>query len=136
MCIRDRHFHLYDVALDHASNSNLPVFESPDSERYVRTPATTQRQVTAGVHPSTFGEVSAAVSSGLPLKVISVDHHEPLLEKVVTPHKVSLDDWEASISGLEGHPDVPVVLLGQVKAVELAAQKLARIGYSYFTHLR
>jgi len=134
--IQTLHLHLYDAGLDDPSNSNLPVFDAPDSNRYVRTPPAVQRQVVSGVHPSTFGEVSEALSSGLPLKVISVDHDEPLLEKVVTSHRVSLDNWEASVSGLKGDPEVPVVLLGKVKAVELAAQRLARLGYSYFTHLR
>lgn len=134
--IQTLHLHLYDAGLDDPANSGLPVFEAPDSPNYVRTPSAVQRQVVSGVHPSTFGEVSEALASGEPLEVIAVDHHNPLLEKLVTPRRVSLDDWEASSAGLQGSPEVPVVLVGQVKAVELAAQRLARLGYSYFTHLR
>lgn len=134
--IQTLHLHLYDAGLDDAANANLPVFAAPDSGNYERTPSAVQRQVVAGVHPSTFGEVTEALRSGLPLKVISVDHHEPLLDKLVESHRVSLADWDTSTAGLQGDPAVPVVLLGQVKAVELAAQRLARLGYSYFTHLR
>lgn len=134
--IQTLHLHLYDAGLDDDANSNLPVFEAPDSTRYKNTPPAGQRKAVAGVHPSTFGEVSEAVSSGLPLQVISVDHHDPLLDKLVASHAVSLDNWEASTDGLQGNPDVPVVLLGAAPAVEVAAQRLARLGYSYFTHLR
>lgn len=134
--IQTLHLHLYDAGLDDDANANLPVFESADSPYYKNTPPAGQRKAVAGVHPASFGEFSDAVSSGLPLQIISVDHHDPLLERLVRPHPVSLENWSASIEGLQGQPEVPVVLLGQVAAVEKAAQRLARLGYSYFTHLR
>lgn len=134
--IQTLHLHLYDAGLDDDANSNLPVFAAPDSPHYKNTPPAGQRKAVSGVHPSTFGEFSEALASGLPLQIISVDHHDPLLEKVVTPHPVSLENWQASVEGLQGQADVPVVLLGEVSAVEQAAQRLARLGYSYFTHLR
>lgn len=134
--IQTLHLHLYDAGLDDDANANLPVFESADSPNYKNTPPAGQRKAVAGVHPATFGEFSAALASGLPLQVISVDHQDPLLDSLARPHPVSLQDWPASIEGLQGQPEVPVVLLGDVAAVELAAQRLARLGYSYFTHLR
>ncbi|MET0266765.1 MAG: hypothetical protein ABW202_14245 [Duganella sp.] len=134
--IQTLHLHLYDAGLDDPANANLPVFNSADSSDYVRTPAATQRQVVAGVHPATFSEVSAAVASGLPLQLVSVDHQDTLWEKLAPSQQVSLADWEASSASLHGDPSIPVVLLGETRAVELAAQRLVRRGYSYFTHLR
>lgn len=134
--IQTLHLHLYDAGLDDSANGNLPLFDSATSERYVRTPPAGQRRAVAGVHPTTFGEFSQALASGLPLQLISVDHHDPLLQQLAAFHALSLSDWERSSDGLQGNPDVPVVLVGQVAAVELAAQRLARLGFSYFTHLR
>lgn len=134
--IQTLHLHLYDAGLDDPANAGLPVFDSAASDTYTRTPAATQRQVVAGVHPATFGEVSAAVQSGLPLLLASVDHHDALWDQLAPTRALSLADWDAGIAGLEGDPAVPVVLLGEAKAVELAAQRLARLGYSYFSHLR
>lgn len=132
--LQSLHFHLYDEELAEA-NAALEVFDSPTAGT-LAVPKRSVENSAPGVHPTTFGELSEALRANKPIVVVTVDHEDSVLASIARPHALTLADLPGSAKGLEPDAGTPVVLAGDVSAVERAAKYLSTLGFSYFAHLR